>query len=75
MNADQTLDCKNLSCPLPILRTKKAMDTMSSGQVLKMIATDPGSVTDIPAWSRSTGNELVGQEHEGHEYVYYLKKK
>ncbi|MEE1506589.1 MAG: sulfurtransferase TusA family protein, partial [Candidatus Neomarinimicrobiota bacterium] len=53
---EQALDCKGLNCPLPILKTKKHMDAMQSGQVLKMEATDPGSVNDVNAWTRRTGN-------------------
>ena len=55
---DQELDCRGLNCPLPILKTKKAMDGMSSGEVLKMTSTDPGSQNDITAWANRTGNEL-----------------
>ncbi|MCK4577328.1 MAG: sulfurtransferase TusA family protein [Candidatus Marinimicrobia bacterium] len=57
-NYDQELDCQGMLCPLPILKTKKAIDELSSGQVLKMVATDAGSVNDINAWVRQTGNEL-----------------
>jgi tRNA 2-thiouridine synthesizing protein A len=70
-----TLDCTGLSCPMPILKTKKAMDTLQPGQVLKMIATDPGSVPDINAWTRKTGNALLETTQEGGKYVFYLQKK
>ena len=71
---EQALDCRGLSCPLPILKTKKQMDAMKSGQVLKMEATDPGSVNDINAWTRRTGNELVTHSEEGGLYIFYIKK-
>ena len=71
---EQALDCRGLSCPLPILKTKKHMDAMKSGQVLKMEATDPGSVSDVNAWTRRTGNELVTHSEEGGLYIFYIKK-
>ena len=74
MAHEQVLDCKGLSCPLPILKTKKQMDTMESGQILKMEATDPGSVNDVNAWTRRTGNELVTHSEEGGLYIFYIKK-
>lgn len=74
MQFDKTLDARGLNCPLPIVKTKKTLNEMSSGQVLKVIATDPGSVKDMSAFAKQTGNELVGQEQEGNAYVFYLKK-
>ncbi|MDP6134454.1 MAG: sulfurtransferase TusA family protein [Candidatus Marinimicrobia bacterium] len=71
---DQELDCKGLNCPLPILKTKKQVDTMGVGQVLKMEATDPGSVNDVNAWTRRTGNELLTHSEEGGIYIFYIKK-
>ena len=71
---DQELDCKGLSCPLPILKTKKAIYTMQVGQVLKMVATDPGSLPDVNAWTRKTGNELLGHEEGGETFTFYIKK-
>ncbi len=73
--ADQVLDCKGLNCPLPVIKTKKAIDAMDSGQILKMVATDPGSKNDITAWTARTGHELLsgGETDEG--YVYFIKKK
>ena len=59
---DQTLDNSGLACPMPILKTKKAVDALQIGQVLKMIATDPGSVSDMKAWTGKTGHELVAHE-------------
>ncbi len=74
MQADQTLDCSGLSCPMPILKTKKAVDAMQIGQVLKMIATDPGAVPDISAWTAKTGHELLGHEEEESKHIFYIKK-
>ena len=72
---DETLDCSGLSCPMPILKTKKAMDKLQSGQVLKMIATDPGSLPDVEAWTSKTGNELLGHEEDNGTFTFYIKKK
>ncbi len=74
LKADLTLDNSGLSCPMPIIKTKKAMDGMRVGEILKMIATDPGSVSDIQAWVKKTGQELVGQETEGNKFVFYIRK-
>ena len=71
---EQALDCKGLNCPLPILKTKEQIDAMQSGQVLKMEATDPGSVNDVNAWTRRTRNELVTHSEEGGIYIFYIKK-
>ena len=72
---DQELDCSNMSCPMPILKTKKVMDTLQSGQTLKMTATDPGSLPDIEAWTSKTGNELVSHEQDGAKFIFFIKKK
>jgi tRNA 2-thiouridine synthesizing protein A len=74
VNADQTLDCSGMSCPMPILKTKKAVDSLQIGQVLKMIATDPGSVADMYAWTQRTGQELVASEKEEGKFVYFIKR-
>lgn len=71
---DQTLDCSGLTCPMPILKTKKAIDGLKVGQVLKMIATDPGSVPDMNAWSAKTGHELLSNEQDGDKYIFFVKK-
>jgi TusA-related sulfurtransferase len=73
--ADKEIDTRGLNCPLPILRAKKALADMTSGQVLKILATDPGSVRDFQAFARQTGNELVGQETVGKEFTHYLKRR
>jgi len=71
---DQTLDCSGMACPMPILKTKKAVDGLKVGQVLKMIATDPGSTSDMDAWTKKTGHELVGSEKDGGKFIFYIKK-
>jgi len=75
MQFDRELDARGLNCPLPILRTKKSLNDMLSGQVIKVLATDPGSVRDFQAFSRQTGNELLASEVAGSEFVFYLRKK
>lgn len=72
---DQELDARGLNCPLPILRTRKALNTMSSGQVLRILATDPGSVKDLEAFSKQTGNELISQTADEKEFVFFMRKK
>jgi tRNA 2-thiouridine synthesizing protein A len=72
---NQELDCSGLSCPMPILKTKKAVDALESGQVLKMIATDPGSLPDMEAWTSKTGHELLGHDKDGDTFTFYIKKK
>jgi tRNA 2-thiouridine synthesizing protein A len=71
---DETLDCSGLSCPMPIIKTKKAIDGLQVGQVLKMIATDPGSVPDIDAWSAKTGHEVLSHDQEAEKYIFFIKK-
>jgi tRNA 2-thiouridine synthesizing protein A len=75
MNFDKELDARGLNCPLPILRAKKALNDMQSGQVLKIVATDPGSVKDFQAFSKQTGNDLLSQAEAGKEFVFFLKRK
>jgi tRNA 2-thiouridine synthesizing protein A len=75
MTIDRELDARGLNCPLPILRTKKSLNDMLSGQVLKVLATDPGSVRDFQAFSRQTGNELLKSEAADGEFTFLLKKK
>jgi tRNA 2-thiouridine synthesizing protein A len=72
---DKELDARGLSCPLPILKTKKALNDLTSGQVLKVVATDPGSVKDMQAFANQTGNPLVSSGEENKVFVFYLKKK
>ena len=72
---DSELDCRGLNCPLPILKTKKAVDGLSRGQVLKMLATDPGSVNDVQSWSKRTENALLNHSEDGGVYSFLIKKK
>lgn len=72
---DQELDCSGLACPMPILKTKKAVDTLQTGQVLKMTATDPGSLPDIEAWTSKTGHALLGHEKDGDKFIFYIRRK
>jgi tRNA 2-thiouridine synthesizing protein A len=69
------LDCRQLKCPMPIIKTRKAIETLNSGDVLKMIATDPGSVNDIKAWSGRTGNNLLFENHQQGEFIFIILKK
>ena len=75
MNFDKELDARGLNCPLPILRAKKALTDMSTGQVLKIIATDPGSVKDFEAFTKQTGNELLSSNDAGKEFTFLIRKK
>jgi len=74
-NFDAELNCEGLNCPLPILKTKKTIDGMSSGELLKMTSTDPGSVNDMDSWSKRTGNELVSHAEDGSVHTFVIKKK
>ncbi len=71
---DQELDASGLNCPLPILRAKKTLTGMDSGKVLRVIATDPGSVKDFEAFSKQTGNALLESGEEGGKYMFLLRK-
>jgi tRNA 2-thiouridine synthesizing protein A len=71
----QHLDARNLSCPMPIVKTAVAIKALASGQLLEVLATDPGSIKDFAAWSTTTGNELVEQSAEGGVYRFVLRKK
>lgn len=75
MNFDKEVDARGLNCPLPILRAKKALNDMTSGQVLRILATDPGSVKDFQAFSKQTGNELLSQAEANKEFTFFLKRK
>ena len=75
MNADKELDARGLNCPLPILRAKKALAEITSGQVLKILSTDPGSVKDFQAFAKQTGNELMSSTEASGEYTFFMKKK
>ena len=75
MNIDQELDTRGLNCPLPILKAKKALTAMQSGQLLKVVATDAGSLRDFASFAKQTGNELVDQQTVGSEFIHVLKRK
>ena len=75
MEAQKELDARGLNCPLPILKAKKALTDRLSGEVLKVVATDPGSVRDFQAFARQTGNELVEQSSGETEFVHYLRRR
>ena len=72
---DQELDTRGLSCPLPILKTKKSLNGLQSGQVLKIVATDPGSVKDMQAFSNQTGHPLLASTEENKAFVFFLRKR
>ncbi|ACK97644.1 sulfurtransferase TusA family protein [Bacillus cereus] len=74
MNIEQVLDAKGLACPMPIVRTKKAMDTLQTGEVLEVHVTDKGSVKDIPAWANKGGHDIVKHEEEGDVLKFWIKK-
>lgn len=75
MEFHKELDARGLNCPLPILKAKKALAEMTSGQILRVLATDPGSVRDFQAFARQTGNELVGQSEDNKEFTFFMKRK
>lgn len=75
LNIDREIDTRGLNCPLPILRAKKALGELASGQLLKVVSTDPGSLRDFQAFARQTGNALVDQQTVGEEYVHVLRRR
>jgi len=75
MDFSKELDTRGLNCPLPILKAKKALADMHSGEVLKVVATDPGSMRDFQAFARQTGNELVEQSSANDEFIHYLRRR
>ncbi|EXI68230.1 MAG: Sulfurtransferase TusA [Candidatus Accumulibacter adjunctus] len=75
MHFDRELDVKGLNCPLPILRTKKALAEMSAGEVLHVLATDPGAVKDFEAFARQTGNELLSRTETGKSFEFFIRRK
>ena len=72
---DAEVDARGLACPLPILRAKKALSTLATGNLLRVVATDPGSVRDFQAFARQTGNELVSQTQEGTVWSHVLRRR
>ena len=75
MQCDRELDVKGLNCPLPILRTKKALSEMTSGQILRVLATDPGAVKDFQAFAKQTGNQLLSCDEAGPVFEFVLQRK
>ena len=75
MQATKELGARGLNCPLPILKAKKALSELATGDVLKVVATDPGSVRDFQAFARQTGNELVEQSESNAEFIHYLRRR
>lgn len=74
MNFDKELDARGLGCPLPIIKTKKSLNGLTPGQILKVISTDPGSVADMQAFTEQTGNQLLSSEVQNKDYVFFIKK-
>jgi len=74
LQADKTLDTSGMLCPVPVIKTSKAIKEVEIGQVLKMISTDAGSMPDMQAWSRQTGHELLDSHQEGKQYIFYFKR-
>lgn len=75
MQIDKELDARNLNCPLPILKAKKALADMQSGQILRVVATDAGSLRDFQAFARQTGNELLEQQTVGSEFIHVMRRR
>jgi len=75
MDIHKEIDTRGLNCPLPILKAKKSLNEMQSGQLLKVVSTDPGSVRDFQAFSRQTGNDLVEQQTVGADFIHVLRRR
>jgi TusA-related sulfurtransferase len=75
MDANKEIDTRGMNCPLPILKAKKALSEMQTGDVLKVVATDPSSTRDFQAFARQTGNELLEQSQEGDEFTHFLRRR
>jgi tRNA 2-thiouridine synthesizing protein A len=74
MNFDKELNARGLGCPLPIIKTKKSLNELTSGQILRVIATDPGSVADMQAFAEQTRNPLLASERQDKDYIFFIKK-
>jgi tRNA 2-thiouridine synthesizing protein A len=74
MDADKIVDCKGLNCPMPVIKTKKAIEEIEPGQILRVEATDKGSLNDMPAFAKRTGNEIVESSEENGVFIFYIKK-
>ncbi len=75
MQIDAEVDARGLNCPLPILKAKKALSSLASGQILKVVATDPGSMRDFQAFAKQTGNELLEQQTAASEFIHMLRRR
>lgn len=75
LSADQVLDCTGMLCPVPVIKTSKAIKQIEVGQVLKMIATDPGASADMTAWSKQTGHEMLHSHQEGDKFIFYFRRQ
>ena len=75
MDVDREIDTRGLNCPLPILKAKKSLNDMASGQLLKVVSTDPGSIRDFQAFARQTGNDLVDQQTVGSDFIHVLRRR
>jgi tRNA 2-thiouridine synthesizing protein A len=75
VEVDQLIDARGLSCPMPIVKTAQAVKVLAAGSVVELLATDPGSIKDVAAWCRSTGNELVEQSSDGAVYRFIIRRK
>ncbi|MCS7100133.1 MAG: sulfurtransferase TusA family protein [Burkholderiaceae bacterium] len=75
MKYDKELDARGLACPLPVVKTRKALNEMASGQVLRVLSTDSGSMADMKAFAEQTGHELLSSSQDGGTYVFFLKRK
>ncbi|TYS60124.1 sulfurtransferase TusA family protein [Sutcliffiella horikoshii] len=74
MNVNKVLDAKGLACPMPLVKTKKALNEVNSGGILEVITTDKGAKTDLAAWCKATGNELLDMKEENDVFTFYIKK-
>jgi tRNA 2-thiouridine synthesizing protein A len=74
LKADKVLDCSGLLCPIPVVKTSKAIKELEVGQVLQMIATDPGAPPDMAAWTRQTGHEMLESHEEGGKFIFFFRR-
>lgn len=74
IKVDLVLDCTGMLCPIPVIKTKQAIDKLPVGNILEMISTDPGSVPDMQAWARRTGHELLEHKQQDSQYTFYIRK-
>ena len=75
INVEKSLDLKGLACPMPVVKVSKGIKEVEIGQIIEAITTDPGSLTDFPAWARTSGNEILKSEQDGNEIKFYIERK